>query len=98
MPPTQMSAPESGKTCSAACPLREDMWTLIMGAGSKVGGGLSLVEAISGVAETVRAPGAVGVGRVGGWYGCLGVSGCGRRPRHTLPKWPTFLHRWHVML
>ena len=31
---TQMSAPESGRACTIACPFREDMWTLIVGAGS----------------------------------------------------------------
>ena len=29
VPPTQMSAPESGRASTVACPLREDMCTLI---------------------------------------------------------------------
>ena len=35
MPATQMSAPESGRTCTVACPFTEDMCALIVGAGSK---------------------------------------------------------------
>ena len=80
-----MSAPESGKARTAACPLREDMWTLIIGTGSKVGRGWSLVEASRGVAEMACVPGDGGV--VGGVEGCCGCVDCGRRP---LAKWPTF--------
>ena len=56
VPATQMSAPESGSTCTVACPFREDMCTLIVGAGSKDS------VAMVGVMETTRAPGVDGVG------------------------------------
>ncbi len=35
LPATEMSAPESGRACTVAWPLREDMWTAMVGAGSK---------------------------------------------------------------
>ena len=47
------------------------MWTLMVGAGSKVSGGRRLVDAMSGVAEMVRAPGGVTVGEVGGVDDCV---------------------------
>ena len=56
VPATQMSAPESGRTCTVACPFREDMCTLIVGAGSKDS------VAMVGVMETTRAPGVDGEG------------------------------------
>ena len=101
VPATQMSAPESGRASTVAFPLRDDMWTLMVGAGSKVSGGRSLVDAMSGMAEMTHAPGGVTVGEaggVGGFRGWVGGDGVGLRPLQTLPKWPTFLHRWHVAL
>ena len=96
VPATQMSVPESGRASTVAFPLRDDMWTLmVVGAGSKVSGGRSLVDAISGVAEKARVPGGV---TVGGFCGWVGRGGGNLRPLQTLPKWPTFLHRWHVAL
>ena len=87
VPPTQMSAPESDKARAAACPLREDTWTLIIGAGSMVG---RRWEASRGVAEMACVPAGV--------EGCCGCVDCGRGHRHTLAKWPTFLHIRHVSL
>ena len=95
VPATQMSAPESGRASTVAFPLRDDMWTLMVGAGSKVSGGRSLVDAMSGVAEMARVPSGV---TVGGFCGWVGGGGGSLRPLQTLPKWPTFLHRWHVAL
>ena len=51
-----------------------------MGAGSKVSGLWSLVEAMSGVAEMVRVSGDSGV--VGGVEGCCGCMGGGSHPQH----------------
>ena len=69
-----------------------------MGADLKVTEGSSFVQAISGVADMKCVPGAVNMGEVGGlrcWFS--GGEG-GRRPRHTLSKWPTFLHMWQVVV
>ena len=57
-----MSAPESGRACTIACPFREDMWTLIVGAGSYESEGGCLVVAMVGFVETTRAPVVAGVG------------------------------------
>ena len=67
-----------------------------MGADSKVNEGWSFVEAISGVADTKCVPGTVNVGEVSGLRCWFVVGGEGRRPLHTLPKWPTYLHMWQV--
>ena len=87
VPATQRSAPESGRACIVACLFRDDMWTPIVGAGSKESGGRSLAVATCGVVETTRAP-----GRVGGFRGGFEKGGGGRHLRHTLAKWPIFLH------
>ena len=97
LPATQMSAPESGRACTVACPLREDMWTLTVGAGSNESGGVSLVVAMNGVVETTCTPGGSGAG-LGGLCSGAEERGGVRRPRHTLAKWPTFWQWWHVTL
>ena len=94
VPATQMSAPESGRACTVACPFREDMCTLIVGADSNFSGGKSFAVAMNGVVETTRAPGRRGEGGFCGGSDERGI----RRPRHTLERWPTFLQWWHVML
>ena len=50
-------------------PLRDDMWALMVGAGSKVSGGRSLVDAMSGMAEMMRDGGRGEGGSVVGWVG-----------------------------
>ena len=62
VPATQMSAPESGRACTVACPFREDMCTLIVGADSNFSGGKSFAVAMNSVVETTRAPGRIGEG------------------------------------
>ena len=79
VPPTLIPAPESGRASTLACLLREDMWTLIVGADSKVTEGQSFVEAISGVVD-MCVPGAVNVGEVGGLHCWAAAGGGGRCP------------------
>ena len=77
-----MSAPESGRVATMACPLSDDMWISTVGAGSEVEDGGSFVEAISSRVETARVAGELG-------FGAVNDGDC--RPRHTREKWPTFL-------
>ena len=82
VPATQISAPESGRTFTIACLFREDMCTLIVGAGSKDRG------AMVGVTKTIRAPGVKGVRGGDGFCGAF-VRGS-RHLRQALAKWPIF--------
>ena len=83
VPPTQMSAPESGRASTMACPFSDDIWILIVGAGSKLRE-RSFEEASRGVAETVCAPGGGGSDGVGVGEGDRLPVGSRCPPRHTL--------------
>ena len=83
VPPTQMSAPESGRASTMACPFSDDIWILIVGAGSKFRE-RSFEETSRGVTETVCAPGGGGSDGVGAGEGNRLPVRSRRPPRHTL--------------
>ena len=91
-----MSAPESGSTSMTADPLREEMWTAIVGAGSVTVASLTFDVRICGDPLSVEM-----IAFADGGADCISRWSAERRAgraRHTLAKCPYFWQEWQIWL